>query len=85
MAADEIERLRSKFDYLQKKQGRSPASLLINAKDIKLLSEFAMHPLFDRMLGVIMASSGREEVDFDGFVKVCCGSYLRLDIELLQS
>ena len=70
MLSEEIELLRTKFDYLKQKQGRSEASLLIYARDIKLLSEFSINPMCDRLLTVIFEIIGREEVDFDGFVKV---------------
>ena len=70
MLSEEIQKLREKFDYLKKKQGRDETSLLIYGRDIKLLSEFYVHPLCERMLAVILQSVGRDEVDFDGFVKV---------------
>ena len=45
VVGDEIEKLRTKFDYLKKKQGRDAGALLIAAKDIWLLvSEFTIHP-----------------------------------------
>jgi len=67
---DEIDKLRIKFDYLKKKQGRDTNSLLVSTKDIKLFSEFCAHPLLEQILTIILREEGGEEVDFDTFVKV---------------